>query len=93
MTYEELAKKLKDGVTESDIFDEEGKELISMIIDALEKQTSKKPTLWGDGYADGELIMESYECPECGCIYDFDTNGKLKFCSECGQALDWSNTE
>lgn len=93
MTYEELAKKLKDGVTESDIFDEEGKELISMIIGALEKQTSKKPILWGDGYADGELIMESYECPECGCIYDFDTNGKLKFCSECGQALDWSNTE
>ncbi len=93
MTYEELAKKLKDGVTESDIFDEEGKELISMIIGALEKQTSKKPTLWGDGYADGELIMESYECPECGCIYDFDTDGKLKFCSECGQALDWSNTE
>ena len=93
MTYEELAKKLKDGVTESDVFDEEGKELISMIIGALEKQTSKKPTLWGDGYADGELIMESYECPECGCIYDFDTDGKLKFCSECGQALNWSNTE
>lgn len=64
-----------------------------MIISALEKQTPKKPTLWGDGYADGELIMESYECPECGCIYDFDTNGKLKFCSECSQALDWSNTE
>ncbi len=93
MTYEELAKKLKDGVAESDVFDEEEKELISMIISALEKQTPKKPTLWGDGYADGELIMESYECPECGCIYDFDTDGKLKFCSECSQALDWSNTE
>ena len=92
MTYEELAKKLKDGVAESDIFDEEGKELISMIRGALEKQTSKKPTLWGDGNADGELIMESYECPECRCIYNFDTDGKLKFCSECGQALDWSNT-
>ena len=93
MTYEELAKKLKDGVAESDIFDEEGKELISMIIVALEKQTLEKPTLWGDGCTDGELIMKSYECPECGCIYDFDTDGKLKFCSECGQALDWSNTE
>ncbi len=93
MTYEELAKKLKDGVAESDIFDEEGKELISMIIGALKKQTLKKPTLLGDGYADGELIMESYECPECGCIYDFDTDGKLKFCSECGQALDWRDTE
>lgn len=31
MTYEELAKKLKDDVAESDVFDEEGKELISMI--------------------------------------------------------------
>lgn len=31
MTYEELAKKLKDSVAESDVFDEEGKELISMI--------------------------------------------------------------
>ena len=55
MTYEELAKKLKDGVAESDIFDEEGKELISMIIGALKKQTLKKPTLWGDGYADRAL--------------------------------------
>lgn len=38
MTYEELAKKLKDGVTESDVFDEEGKELISMIIGALKSR-------------------------------------------------------
>lgn len=40
MTYEELVKKLNDDAVESDLFDEEEEEWLSMIIDALEKQIS-----------------------------------------------------
>ena len=43
MTYEELVKKLNDDAVESDLFDEEEEEWLSMIIDALEKQISNKP--------------------------------------------------
>lgn len=62
---------------------------VAVALEAMEKQIPKKPTMWGDGYVDGEIIMESYECPNCACIYDFDIDGKLKFCSECGQAILW----
>lgn len=64
-----------------------------MAIEALEKQIPQSPTMWGDGYCDGELVMESYECPNCGCIYDFDTDGKLNYCHNCGQAIDWSDEQ
>ena len=32
----------------------------------------------------------THSCPSCGEV--FDKEG-LKFCSNCGQALDWSNYE
>ena len=33
----------------------------------------------------------TYECPCCGKTYETYYDGYLKkFCSECGQALDWS---
>lgn len=34
---------------------------------------------------------DTYECPCCGKTYETYYDGYLKkFCSECGQALDWS---
>lgn len=94
MTYEEAHKYIENLQREmtkhrfaysNELINANGKS-----IEALEKQIPKTPTVWGDGYSNGELVLENYECPNCGCIYDFDTDGKLKHCHECGQAIDWS---
>lgn len=61
-----------------------------MAIEALEKQTPRKPALSGDGYADGEIVYDIWECPNCGAEYEIDCDGKHKFCPNCGQAIDWS---
>ena len=43
-----------------------------------------------DGYADGHLVYDMAECPNCG--FDYEENDaiwKEPFCPHCGQALDW----
>ena len=52
---------------------------------ALAKQTLKKPL---------KESLADYNCPTCGAHINFDgLNGKIehapKYCSECGQRLDW----
>lgn len=68
------------------------KELMEQsFLPALEKQIPKKPVMWGDGYADGELVMENWECPNCGTTYEIEE--QHRFCPNCGQAIDWSDEE
>lgn len=64
-------------------------------ISALEKQIPKKPTYEGDGYADGVFVYDRAICPCCGNDdFEYDINNwGCKFCPDCGQALDWSDTE
>ncbi|MCM1223435.1 MAG: hypothetical protein NC548_54200 [Lachnospiraceae bacterium] len=55
--------------------------------DAREKQRAKIPNIWGDGYADGQLVYDMYDCPNCGesyeiCYTDYD------YCPKCGQRID-----
>lgn len=64
-------------------------EAASMAIKALEKQIPKKPDIWGDGYADGQLVYDSYDCPNCGKTYELDYDD-YDYCPKCGQKLDWS---
>jgi hypothetical protein len=56
---------------------------------ALEKQIPKKPIKIEETYnvEMGEWVAD-YECPSCGNPYADDS-----YCSCCGQALDWSDTE
>lgn len=56
---------------------------------ALEKRIPKKPQLEGDGYADGQLVYDTWICPACGKEYELDYD-EYKHCPECGQAIDWS---
>lgn len=53
--------------------------------EVLEKQIPKKP------YDDKMLEegFEEYSCPNCKAPYSLTYDGKLKFCSNCGQSLDW----
>jgi hypothetical protein len=51
------------------------------VIEALEKQIPKKP------------IQDRYIkfCPQCNNSLDFPE--RYEYCTDCGQALDWSDTE
>ncbi len=83
MTHEELVEKLKSEAAEIGSLDKEEKELLSMIVDALETGIPKKPI---------ERFMLSYDidagvCPLCSV----GVNEEMNFCSYCGQAIDWKD--
>lgn len=62
------------------------------IIEALEKQIPKKPDFEGDGYADGQLVYDTWICPHCEKKYEVDYE-EYDFCPNCGQAIDWSEDD
>ena len=67
---------------------------VEKAIQALEKQIPKKPEYEADGYADGELVYDYAKCPICGHDFEYDINDwGCKYCSDCGQKLDWSDYE
>ena len=51
-----------------------------------EKNEPKQADLFGDGYADGHLVYDTYECPNCGEQYELEYE-EYKHCPECGQAI------
>ena len=89
MTYEELVKKLKDEAAEIDSLDKEEKELLSMIVDALETRIPKKPIIreTEDYFGYVKYIL----CPNCKKV-EFGFNQPY-FCERCGQAIDWKDNE
>lgn len=60
------------------------------VIAAIEKQMPKKPDYEGDGYADGELVYDTWICPCCGKHYEIDYDD-YDYCPNCGQKLDWGD--
>lgn len=80
-------EKLYNGIFKDKI------EAFDVAISALEKQIPKKVELEGDGYDEnGNLIYDTGYCPNCRHIFEVDYDA-TKHCPECGQALDWSDTE
>lgn len=48
----------------------------------------------GDGYADGYMVYDMAECPNCGYEYEeSDKDWELPFCPNCGQALNWESED
>ena len=43
----------------------------------------------GDGYADGELVYDTWTCSECGYTVDTDNTDELtRFCPNCGAKME-----
>ena len=64
-------------------------EEIDIAIKALEKQIPKKPNIEGDGYADGQLVYDTWICPCCEKHYEIDYDS-YDYCPNCGQHIDRS---
>jgi len=85
MTYEEVKKIRNNGEIEHANI----RELQKLIDVAIEKQIPKKPRFEGDGYWRGELVYDTWICPNCNTDYEVGTDTH-KYCPNCGQAIDWS---
>lgn len=55
--------------------------------EAVEKQRAKKPNLEGDGYADGQMVYDTWICPCCEKSYEIEYEDH-KHCPNCGQAIE-----
>ena len=69
----------------------ENLELKKELVEALKKQIPSKTNerhskKCGDSYNDGE-------CPNCGAAYSDGLSETPLYCSQCGQAFDWSDED
>lgn len=85
MTIDESIKFAKENVL---AYTSEMAEFKVLAIEALEKWIPKSPDYEGDGYADGELVYDTWICPSCRERYEVYYDD-YKYCPECGQAIDW----
>ena len=76
----------KEYLTDMKICD--GEEM-DIAIKALENQIPKKPNIEGDGYADGQLVYDTWICPCCENHYEIDYDN-YDYCPNCGQHIDRS---
>lgn len=61
-------------------------------IEAMEKQTPHGLYYEADGYADGELVYDMANCPECGHRFEYQINDwGSNYCPNCGLKLDWGD--
>ena len=54
--------------------------------EAVEKQKPKKPT-------DYDEDLGYFKCPSCGCCIMADEFSDHKYCLNCGQKLEWKESE
>lgn len=55
-----------------------------------EKSVAKKPNYEGDGYYNGELVLDTWICPNCEKSYEVDYDD-YEYCPNCGQHIDHSS--
>ena len=61
---------------------------------SVKPQEPKTVLYSGDGYADGYMVYDMAECPNCGYEYeDGDKDWGLSYCPNCGQKLNWERSE
>lgn len=59
-----------------------------LLKELVNKETPKKPYYEGDGYSDGELVYDTWICPNCGKSYEVDYE-EYERCPHCGQKISW----
>lgn len=57
---------------------------------AVAKQIPKTPYFSGDGYWNGQLVYDTWTCPNCSKSYEVDYE-EYDYCPNCGQAIKWEN--
>lgn len=62
------------------------------VIEAMEKQIAKKPYYEGDGYANGQLVYDTWICPCCDKRYEVDYDD-YDYCPNCGQKIDLDRSD
>lgn len=71
-------------------------EAIEVVIPVLKKQIPKQPIVEIEKDWDGNICDDIYRCPVCSKLICFGAEGNLEenypYCN-CGQKLDWSDTE
>lgn len=99
MTYEEVMDRcsiIRDTLTSGHSIaikpTLENIEWVTMCAEAAEKQIPKKPHFEGDGYWNGEIVYDTWVCPNCDAGFETETD-MHKYCPNCGQAIDWSEEE
>ena len=61
---------------------------------SIKPQEPKTVIYSGDGYADGFMVYDMAECPNCGRKFEYgDETWNCNFCPDCGQALNWEWSE
>ena len=67
------------------------REAIDIATRDIQRQIPKAVFYQGDGYADGHIVYDMAQCPECETWFEeSDTNWETSYCPKCGQALDWN---
>lgn len=91
MTFEEAKNELKELIQflcgDDDKIYKLNIEALKTVLSALEKQIPKKP-ISGFDFANNEYKI----CCECSAIVK-DGEWEAQYCPDCGQALDWSDTD
>lgn len=62
---------------------------MEIAVEAMRKQIPKKLIAEGDGYADGEMVYDSFYCPSCDhCMEEDEVED---YCPNCGQKICWED--
>ena len=65
-------------------------EALDVAKSSIKHQSPDKVLYTADGYADGNLVYDMAQCPNCGHEFEeSDDNWEQPFCMYCGKALDW----
>ena len=93
-TVRELLTELIDMIDNGSQRDLDRADEICVSIIKLFKQEPKTVLYSGDGYADGYMVYDMAECPNCGYEYEEgDKDWGLPFCPNCGQSLNWESED
>lgn len=70
-----------------------GTKVESEILSVVSKIPSAEPktAVWvgeGDGYADGEIVLDTWYCSNCNYLYDYDEKPDWNYCPHCGAKME-----